>query len=440
MRRPARMVRLGACVALVLGVGCGEESPTDVGGALLPPDAIRTFEVVLDPARFLLLDTTFTGFDRLEDVVFFIVANEFEGRLNAHTLARFDVPRTIGAADSTGVVRTDTMPAIIGGRVVVQLDTLRSEVETPVILNLFRVEEEWDPATATWDLRVDSAGESLPWTNPGGTGGMFVDSAVWSEESVDSLGVRVDSMVIPVDSQTLALWSDTTSAARGGLITLGTPGGRLRTSDVLLRVDARPSFKPDTVVTVTVRPETPRFIHDPSLQRPGSELVVAGVPEWRTYFRFRDGIDTLQVACLQIASDCSVRLGDAEVTYAALVLTPTAAPQGFLPQDSMRLISASVLVSEYSPLERSPIGRSVGVGRSFLRPSQFRPPLGEATEVPVTDFLVALVGDGTDDDAGASSWVALLPFATGFDFGVATFEPGPRLRLILTLARELQLR
>jgi len=440
-----RRAGMAACwvagLSLLMWAGCGEESPTEVGGALLPDDAVRTFEVVLDPARYLMIDTVFTGFDRLRDADFFVVANQFEGVLDAHTVARFDVPSTIGAADSTGLVRTDTIPTIVGGRIVIQLDTIRSEVERPLVLRLFRIEEEWDPATATWELRVDSAGRSLPWSQAGGLGGTYVDSAVWSDASVDSLGVLVDSMVIPVDSQTMALWSDTTTQARGGVITMASTGGRLRSSDVVLRVDARPSFKPDTVVTVTVRPGVPRFIHDPALEPEGATLITGGLPEWRTFLRFRDGLDTLQVSCAQIAPGCTARLAEADITYAALLMVPAEAPPGFVPQDSLRVISAPLLVSALTPLERSPLGRSVGFGRTFLSPSTFRPPLsGSPTEIPVTDFLRPLVADTAVAGAAPTSWLALLPLVSAFDFGVAAFEPGPRLRLILTVARELQLR
>jgi hypothetical protein len=58
----------------------------------------------------------------------------------------------------------------------------------------------------------------------------------------------------------------------------------------------------------------------------------------------------------------------------------------------------------------------------------------------VTSFLRRLLADTTFDGAPVSPWMALLPILSGIDIGVAAFEPAPRLRLILTVARELQLR
>jgi len=440
--KAGRLIRL-APVAALLGLvlaGCAEETPTDVGDTLLPPDAVRTFELILDPIDVFDSDTTFTGFDRTRDAQFFVVAHEFEGVFEAHTLGLFDVPTSIGTNDSLGVLVTDTMPAIIGGRLVIGLDTLRSNAELPVTIRLYRIEEDWDPGSADWTNRIDSAGVTLPWMQPGGLGGAWVDSVVWSSENVDSAGVPVDSLVIRVDSLTMALWSDTTTRARGALITMETSGARVRVSDILLRVDARPSVKPDTVVTTTIRPALPRLIYNPPVPAPGQLVQAGGVPEWRTYFRWRDGIDTLSLPCPQISPSCTFRLGEVKISYAGLVLQPTEAPAGFVLQDSLRLATAPLLTSALAPLERSPLGNAVGTSRDFLSPSRFRGEPGGTAEVAVTPFLNQLLADTTSDGSPVSPWMALLPLVTGFDLGVATFEPGPRLRLIITVARELQLR
>jgi hypothetical protein len=436
--RPWLYTLLLAPVAFALHA-CGEESPTDVGGALLPPDALRTIEVILEPGEYYDIDTTFTGFDATRDADFLVIAHEFGGVLESNTLARFEVPTTIGAADSSGTVVTDTMPALIGGRVVIALDTTRSNVTLPVSIGLYSIDEAWDPASADWLNRIDTAGVTLPWSQPGGRGGTFIDSVVWSSANVDSAGNPVDSLVIDVDSQTIALWTDSTRA-KGAVLAMETSGQRLRAADVLLRVDARPSFKPDTVVTITVRAASPIFIYDPQVQRQGNDLLVGGIPEWRTYLRWRSGIDTLSIPCPEVGPTCVVRLGEANINYAALILEITEPPAGFLPQDSARIITAPVLASPLTPLERSPLASSVGVGIEFLSPSRFVDPAADETDVPVTPFLRRLLADTTSDGQPVSPWMAMLPLVTGFDIGLAAFEPAPRLRLILTVARELQLR
>jgi len=428
-----------ALAVLVIG-SCGREVPTGVGGSLLPEDAVRTFEVLLDGSAWLVRDTAFSKFDRAFGAPFLIVAENFDGALDAHTLARFGIPAVIAALDSTGVSRNDSTPVFIGGRVVLQLDTLRSSGDLPILMRIHRITESWDPATASWTHRVDSAGNRQTWAQPGALGGPAIDTASWTG-AVDSLGVRVDSLVIPVDSQTIAAWSDTTTNARGVVITMVTPGGRLRSSDLVLRLDARPTFRPDTIVTVTSRPSDPVFIYDPVLPDAAPTPFIGGRPSWRTYFEVRDGLDTLSIACPEVSATCRVRLGDVNVTYAGIQLQPAPAPPGFAPQDSLRIGAQTLVLSEFTPIERSPLGQGVGATRRFLQPAEFRPPAdGPLVEVPITEFVAALAADTLVDGAPPSRWIGLLPLVEGVDFGLAAFQPSPVLRLILTIANELQLR
>lgn len=104
------------------------------------------------------------------------------------------------------------------------------------------------------------------------------------------------------------------------------------------------------------------------------------------------------------------------------------------------MITAPLLASPLTPLERSPLGNAIGVGVDFLSPDRFADPMDDQTEVPVTPYLRRLLADTTGDGKPVSPWMAMLPLVTGFDVGVAAFRPAPRLRLILTVARELQLR
>jgi hypothetical protein len=419
--------------ALVLAAACGRETPTEVGGGLLPGDAVRSFEVMLDATRYLVLDTAISGFDDIFGASFQMVAQDYQGALDAHTLGRFEIPRVISAPDSGGATRADSTPHFTGGRIVLQLDTLRSNGPPPVLYRVFRIEEEWDPTTVSWTHRVDSTGARLTWNQPGGLGGALVDTASWV--------AGVDSVSIRVDSQTIAAWSDTSTLARGALITAVTAGVRVRASDLVLRLDARPTFRPDTVVTVTVRPPDPTFIFDPVLGARRAEPLVGGRPSWRTYLQFQEGLDTLTVPCPQGDANCRVNLRDATVTYGALVFQPVTAPLGYLPQDSMRLGARTLLVSNLTPLERSPLGEGIGVSDDFLLPSRFLPP-GSAVpvEVPITTFVRNLVADTLSDGTPAARWMAVVPVVEGIDFGVASFEAAPRLRLVITVANQLQLR
>ena len=83
---------IGAILAAALTLGaCGDEGPVGIE-SLVPEDLIQTFEVVLDAARFLTVDTTIGDFVDLDDLDYLLVAEDFGGALDAHSLMRFQVP------------------------------------------------------------------------------------------------------------------------------------------------------------------------------------------------------------------------------------------------------------------------------------------------------------------------------------------------------------
>ncbi len=429
-RRAWSALGLGA----LLFAACGQESPTDVGGSLLPGQAIRTIEVILEPAAFLARDTSFSGYSDPALATFLVLTNAYQGSLDAHALTRFDIPTTITLPDSTGTQRADTLPVFFAGRLVFQLDTLRSAVDGPIRARAFRIEEPWDPASTTWTQRIDTAGVRLPWANAGATGGREIGAGMVEEGA--------DTLVIPVDSATLAAWADTSSSARGAVVLLESAGGRVRASDFVLRADARSSIRADTVVTLTLRPLRNRFIFNPRLPAASRAALVGGNPAWRTYIEFRESLDTLSVACPAIAPGCRVRLRDASVTFASLLLVPAVAPAGFLPEDSLQITARTLISSPNVPLARSLLGDVFGLSRRFVRPSAFTAPAGgPPLELPVTEIVRALARDTTGaGELLPTRWMALMPFVESIDFGIAAFEARPRLRLILTIGSELQLR
>jgi hypothetical protein len=427
MRSARRWVAL--LLPLLALSACGEEGPTEVGGALLPGGAIRTFEVLLDPSAWLVSDTAFSGYTRTFGSGFFVLADEFGGSLEANTLARFDVFRTIVLPDSAGVSRTDSMAVPFAGRIGLVIDTLASSAR-PLNFAAWSLTEEWDPRTATWALRVDSGGVRQSWSQPGGTRGTHVGSIAWTE---------TDTVFIPVDSQTIALWMDTTTRAKGALVTLETPNSRAIAGDVFLRVDYHPSIRSDTVITTTIRPNERTFVFDPSLGTTSSTPRVGGVPAWRTIIRFRDGLDSLRIPCPD-APNCTLRLREVAMNYAALVLQPTPPPAGFIPEDSVRLGARILLVSDAVPLERSPLGDVAGVMVSAVPASVFASGATPPIELPVTTFLRRLASDTIAVANRPPPWVALVPVVEGSHFGVSTFAQNPRLRLVLTVATEVQIR
>ncbi len=418
---------------LMLAPGaCSEEGPTDVGGSLLPGQAIRTIELMVDGSAYLVRDTAFTGYTDPSGADFFLFANSFQNVFTANAIGEFTMPAAIAVLDSGGTVRTDSTPSFFGGRIVLLVDTLRSDIGAAALFRAFRLTETFDATSASWTYRVDTAGVQVPWTQPGALGGAVIDTASWVSGR--------DSVVILVDSATIAAWADTASVARGAVVVMETAGARARASDFVLRVDARSEINPDTVVTTTIRPPERTFLFDPVLTANGAEPLAGGNPAWRTFFEFSRGLDTMSVPCPDVSPSCRIPLRDADITFAALELVPRVAPAGYLPSDSMLLVSRLVLVSDIAPLPRSPLGAGVGVTQQFVPRSRFETPAGgEPIEVPVTEYIRALFADTATVDP-LTRWIAVHPGIEGVDIGVAAFDAMPRLRLVLTVASELQLR
>lgn len=434
-------------VVAVVVAGCGKEAPTDIGGGFLPGGGLQTFELTLDAPSFLVSDSVLGDFQQPSAAPFTIVADQFGGTVESHTLARFPrLPIAITVLDSTGTTFTDTLPSFFGGRLVVAVDTQANQPTQPVQLRLYRTAEEWDAPTASWTLRVDSGGVKLPWATPGGTVGPLVDTA--------SYVPGADSITFRVDSATLAEWDDTTfHNARGALIVATTSGSRIRATAIALRVDAHSSIRSDTVVTLDVGAPTKTFIYTPQAPTPTAGLRVGGVPAWRSYLRFVDALRGLTVPCPGGPAGCTLRLRDVSVNYAALLLAPAPSPPGFLPEDSLRFDARGVTITPLLPLGRSPLGASVTLTPKPVPASRFAGGDTARVEVPITPFVAALLQDTTTVPGPTTPPRSLalinFPAAPSFSelqsFGVAPFygvESGPlapRLRLIVTVANEVQL-
>ncbi|MGH7449445.1 MAG: hypothetical protein ACRELT_17860 [Longimicrobiales bacterium] len=413
---------------VLLAAACTQDSPTETGSGLLPPDAIRTFEFVLEPERYLQWDTAFGLYSATADADYALIASEYEGMLNSRVLLRYPIPRTISVIDTAGVLRTDSMPIYFSGDVRLLIDTLAS-TPPPAALNLFRTTEEWDRLTASWQFRVDSAGVQLPWSEPGGSPGALISTSTYQEG---------DSVLLAVDSATIAVWADTTAAARGAVLGAGTAGTRLRTVLPTLRLRARSTMNPDTVVETTLAPAR-TFIFEP--EQPDSVGVprVGGTPAWRTVLRLRERLDTLLVACPGVPG-CTLRLGDVTINYAALQLQPLPSPAGFAPELPLSIALHALLPSPLVPLSRSPVTGAFGAPAGSIPSSSFMAPGASVVEVAATELVRLLFSPPDEDpDTFTPTHLALLPSGSTRTFGFGTFAELPALRIIVTISRELQL-
>ncbi len=416
---------------LIIVSACTEETPSEVGDDLLPSGEVRTFEVMLDPAQWLTFDTTFSGYTNPRNAPFTIVANKFEGALDANSLFRFGQPPVaINVRNSAGTATVDSTPSYFAGRLVLRFDSTTSDAAPPVRFRAFRTAEEWNE-TATWTLRTDSGSQQVPWTQPGGTRGASVDTATW---------VAGDTVVLRVDSATVAAWMDTTDAGRGAVVISETTGARVRLTGAVLRLSVRSDIQPDTVFNVDVAPIVTTFIFNPP-PPPPTELRVGGVPSWRTMLGVRGDLQSLTFPCPGV-SNCQIRLTDAHVNRAELLMQPVQRPAGFLPEDTMFIQARTLLTSAGVPLERSPVGVDVCgqvvvcLRRGMAAPDFFLRPPGSPPAAPVafdiTNYMVALLDDTLEPINRPPLALTLLIPNEPVTFGFATFAQGPRLRLVLT--------
>jgi hypothetical protein len=414
--------------ALFVVSACTDEAPTEVGDDLLPGDEVRTFEVILQPAEYSTYDTTFSGYAGVRNAAFTVLANDFQNVLDANTLLRFaQPPNVITVRNAAGNAVIDSTPSFFAGRLVLRVDTTASESNPPLQIRGFETAEAWD-ASATWTLRIDTGNVELPWTTPGGTRGPQLDTATW---------VAGDTIVLDVDSQTVARWSDTTNVARGALIVAETNNTRIRFSSAVLRVSARSDLDPDTVVNVDLPAAVSGFVFNPS-PPPATELRVGGVPTWRTMVGIREDLATLTFPCPGQAN-CQVRLDRAHINRAELLLQPAAAPAGFIPEDTTLLQVRTLLVSPGVPLQRSPIGVEI-CGNSLacvltgrIAPELFaQTPATQPVALDITNYIIALVDEEIADAERPPFALTVLTASEPVIFGFATFAQGPRLRLVLT--------
>ncbi len=441
-----RLTFLG--LAVVALAGCADENPVGIGD-LVPDDAVRTYEVILDASDFLTAETVIEGFARPSAHDYTIVAEDAGGVLDAHALVRFR-PWTVAYVDSAGASRSDPEPTLISGQIVARLDSALARPTEAVTLALYRTAESWDANTASWQFRVDTTGVREPWTDPGGTPGPLVSTA--------TLEPGADSLVFAVDSATLAAWADTTDFSRGALITSQTPGARVRLDDFLLRFEARPSARPDTVVTDSATVLASTFVYDPPAEAEG-RLLAGGPRGWRTYVTLLERLDTVQVTvpCDSDPAGCGYRLGDVAINYAALQLQPVAPPAGYAPADSLIIYVRSVMGGGEIPLPRAPVSNSV-VGSATIAPDVLAGGDVDPVDLPITQAVRILTQDGSSDgEAGVRNpsialFGGLAAGATGTDvdeganFGIAAFgastagAAAPRLRLIFSVVNEGQVR
>ncbi len=415
-------IALALALSLAALSACATDAPTEVGDVLLPSGDVVTFEVILPAAEFLQYDTSFSGYLKTYAAGYQIIAHKREGVVEAVQLARFTLPPKSISVVNNGTTVTDSLPRYFSGTLVLKLDTTLIAGTRPARLRLLHTAEAWH-TSATWASRLDTAGVRQPWATPGGTRGAPIDTATWAGG---------DSITFHVDSASLAVWADTTRAARGAMIVAETDGAFLKVISTVVHVSAHSSVRADTVVNVDLAPTDNTFILDPMPAPQFSGVRVGGVPSWRSILRLRDDLQGRLFPCANGPPGCTVSLDSVHISAAHLLLKPTRPPLGFLPEDSMYLEVRTLSPSPLLPLERTAIGSHVGFSDQ-IAPVGFSDPADTTTVlINVTPFLRHL----TDAKVAAAdrqvAILTLLQLPEAATFGVAAFDGSPRLRIVLT--------
>jgi len=429
---------VGLAGLLILGtMSCAEKVPTSVDDALLP-DNPATVEIRIPWSDFGSEFAVHGGYGFAYELQRGLLAHGYGGTLEARTLATFgtyDLQPLV--RDSTGTLRTDTAPTIIGGQVVAHFDTLSSSGFPVVTVQVSAVQQAWDPKSVSWDMAVDTTNDQTAWTQPGGGDLLPIASADWSH-------VDGDSVVIPIDSATVAALGDTLNLTHGLAVSVLTDGARLDLTNLALSLVAKSTLNADTTLNISSTVQNLTFVYSPPAGPTNGTIRVGGVPAWRTSFKVTlpKQLDGPAALCERLG--CPVTLRPGQVTYAAIILRTTPGDVAFRPVDSLGIDVREVLSP--SELPKSPLSGSLLADPNGVRvpPSQFNQPQGDDVEIPVTGFVQDLVRGLTLSGRAVSNTLALLasPEPSSLSFG--TFEGpaqagAPILKLIVTVGHTVVL-
>lgn len=430
--RTIRWLRAVPALAFTaMSISCANDTPTGLGESLFPLQP-RTIEVRLPWSEFGVALEVFGGYGRATEAPAIVLAEDYQGELDARVIAAFAYPTFVEARDTTGVLRNDSLYTPIGGRLVARFDSIDQEEFQLEAGLLF---DAWDGSTVTWEAAVDSLGEFRAWQEPGAGPVTPVGTGEWIPGVGDSLSIQVDSL-------TARAWGDTTQFS-GVRLDLGTPERLVRLTQLTLHVDTRPSVDPDTTVTFTAFTGNVAFIYSPSPSPPTGELRMGGAPAWRTIMTVDvpSVIDGPPSLCEQVT--CPFVIDPERVNFASISLTPTPPQPGFRPVDTLQIDARAVLAPELLP--KSPLGMSQAPGGVALPSELFEESAGGRIEIPVTSFIEdILLGETASGEEPLTS-IALLDLFEPRSFPFAAFAgPGqegePVLRMIVTTSDTVELR
>lgn len=420
--RFARSVGLGG---LLLLAACQDRSPTAVGGEFFP-EGVRPVTAELPAAldSFQVLGR-FAGYTGPADAPFLLVANRFDGALNAAALARIRGFPSFVNVLVDGTSRVDSTFAYLGGELFAAVDSAGTEVlGAPLLLELRALPNAPESDTLFERGVIDTAGSRLIATK---------QIAAGSPVATDTVRFALDSLEV----------RRIVSAETRGLLIRATGGaGRVQLGSPALRTSVRPSLRRDTTIATTASDGPRTFVFSPEQPLPPNTLVAGGVRSARTLFRVVLP-DSVPACGPGQGSGCTARVStrDIAINEAALILDPLPVPGGFRPLQPVPLqlrIVADPALGARAPLGdniQDPTAINPATGQAAFQPIFYTPGNSNPVTVPVTGFVQALASRDTAAvrRAGRATTLALLAEPEVATFGEALFRMVPRLRLVYTL-------
>ena len=422
---------LGGFCLLAGVAGCSDEMPTSTDPALIPV-TVQTFEVTIPFEDFGRQFRVDGGYGSPSALSVNRIVFSGDGGLEVRPLLRFaSAPSSISVfppGESQSVADSAAIPT--GGRVTVQLDTVRFSGVPPFELSAGALNQEWDHLSASWTNAVDTLGGRQPWTTPGGGDPRPLEQFSWDPAEGNAL-------VIELDSMTAAEWADLDNLQRGLILTSSTPGSRLRISSASLQLDLLSSINPDTTVQVTSPLTISTMLLDQTADFEDGRMLVGGAPSFRSTFRIElpDSVSATGPICAG-APSCQVALTADRVVFAGIGFQSIPQePPSLAPADSLVLDLRPVLSPERLP--RSPLGVPILPQGRTVGPGQFEEGGETRIEIPVTRFIRDLARAAPGDAEQPPSMVSLISAAEPSGIGIASFgavgtPQAPVLRIILT--------
>lgn len=394
--------------------GCSDELPT-IGGQDRFPDgrAPTTIELILAGSDVLVWGAVYDDFADPRDAAYLLVAEDFDGELDAHSLARFrNFPDAV-TYTAGGTSRTDSTFEYVSGEVTTVVNPNASTGEATRLL-LWSVEQAWDSSRVTWT----NASDAEAWATPGGTRGALLAEAVWTPGDTTT----ADTVIWQLDS--LAVRRLAAAGSHGVMVTSGDVGRRLQLRDLGLRVSVRPESTQDTTIAVAVGSGAQTFIFQPAPPTAPDVYRLGGVTGARTVLEL-ELIQDVPGCSAPLVRNCPpVSIRDVTVNFAELVLQPVAVPSGFRPLNTSPFLVRRVVEPE--------LGRRAPLAQALVSDTVAAARFVEANPEPVRVNLTGAIQSLIQTDS-TSLAVALLGESAAGQFGYQWYEGVPVVRIVYTL-------